>query len=297
MSVIEKPPLWKVLYLTARPKTLGASIAPIVMGIAIGIKSGYFHLFTGICTLVGGVMIQVLANYANDYFDYLKGADKGERLGPIRASTAGWLKPREMKLLLGIITALCMMVGLYLVWRGGLPILIVGVVSIVLAYAYTSGPCPLAYIGLGDVFVLIFFGPVAVAGTYYLQALKWDVVPVVVGFAPGALSVAILTVNNYRDIELDKKSGKKTLAVRFGERFAVGEYTFSIITGVVVIPLIVSVLFEKYSILGICILAIPGIWLVRSFLTLKGSELNTLLANTTKFLLAYGVLFSILWQI
>ncbi len=297
MSGLEKPPLWKVLYLTARPKTLGASIAPIIMGMAMGVREGYFHLLTAVCTLVGGVMIQILVNYANDYFDYLKGADFGMRLGPIRATTAGWLKPQEMKLALGVITILCIVPGLYLVWRGGIPILVIGIVSILLAYAYTAGPYPLAYIGLGDIFVLIFFGPVAVAGTYYLQSLKWDIVPMIVGLAPGLLSVAILTVNNYRDVENDRRNGKRTLAVRFGERFAVGEYIFSIFTAVIVIPLILSFLLKEYYILGLWVLIVPAVWLIRLFLSLSGSELNRLLANTTKFLLVYGVLFSILWQI
>ncbi|MCX8064238.1 MAG: 1,4-dihydroxy-2-naphthoate polyprenyltransferase [Candidatus Hydrogenedentes bacterium] len=294
---MEKPPLWKILYLTARPKTLGASISPVIIGTGIAIKDGGFHLLSAVCALVGGVMIQILVNYANDYFDYLKGADSEGRLGPIRSTTAGWLTPNQMRFLIGIITILCIIPGFYLVWRGGIPILIIGVVSIFLAYAYTAGPFPLAYFGLGDIFVLIFFGPIAVAGTYYVQALKWDISPIIAGLSPGLLSVAILTVNNYRDIESDCKTGKRTLAVRFGKNFAFAEYTISILVPIILVPLVLSIFVKKnFYILALAVLLFPGALLIKSMFRLKGSELNQLLGYTTKFLLLYGVLFSVLWQ-
>lgn len=295
---VEKPPLWRVLYLTARPKTLGASISPVIIGVGMAVNEGKFHIPSAICALLGGMMIQILVNYANDYFDYIKGADIEGRLGPVRATTAGWLTPNQMRLLLGIITLLCILPGIYLVIRGGLPILVIGVISILLAYAYTAGPFPLAYLGLGDIFVLIFFGPVPVAGTYYLQTLKWDIAPVIAGLAPGLISVAILTVNNYRDIASDSRSGKRTLAVRFGKNFALWEYSLSILFAVILIPLILSIFFKKsFCLLILTLLFFPGAWLIRSILRLKGSELNKLLGYTTKFLILYSLLFSILWQI
>lgn len=292
----EKPSILKVLFLTARPKTLGASIAPVIMGISLAIHDNGFHTLSALCALIGAVLIQILTNYANDYFDYKKGADSVNRVGPTRATSAGWLTPKQMKSALAILVFLSLIPGSYLIYRGGLPILAIGVVSLILSFAYTAGPVPLAYVGLGDIFVLLFFGPVAVMGTYYVQTLTITLPGFLAGLSAGCFSVAILTVNNYRDIENDRITGKKTLAVRFGKKFAQMEYAFTLFISIILIPLVL-LLIEKgqKDLLIIFILFIPAIFLIRSIYRYKGQELNLLLANTTKLLLIYSFLFSILW--
>ncbi len=293
---LQNPPLLKILFLTARPKTLGASIAPVLMGTALAIRSGEFHFLSAISALIGAMFIQILTNYANDYFDFFKGADKENRLGPVRATSAGWLTPKQMRICLIVLVILSLIPGAYLIYRGGIPILIIGVVSLVLAFAYTAGPLPLAYLGLGDIFVLIFFGPVAVLGTYYVQSLQVSLEGLLAGISAGCFSVAILTVNNYRDIDNDRNAGKRTLAVRFGKRFAEVEYGFALLVSVLVIPLLLTIVKNgQKDMLFLIIFILPALYLVRAMVRLKGSELNLLLANTTKLLLAYSIVFSILW--
>ncbi len=293
---LQNPPLLKILFLTARPKTLGASIAPVLMGTALAIRSGEFHFLSAISALIGAMFIQILTNYANDYFDFFKGADKENRLGPVRATSAGWLTPKQMRICLIVLVILSLIPGAYLIYRGGIPILIIGVVSLVLAFAYTAGPLPLAYLGLGDIFVLIFFGPVAVLGTYYVQSLQVSLEGLLAGISAGCFSVAILTVNNYRDIDNDRNAGKRTLAVRFGKRFAEVEYGFALLVSVLVIPLLLTIVKNgQKDMLFLIIFILPALYLVRAMVRLKRSELNLLLANTTKLLLAYSIVFSILW--
>ncbi|MCA1901468.1 MAG: 1,4-dihydroxy-2-naphthoate polyprenyltransferase [Candidatus Hydrogenedens sp.] len=296
MTSTKPPSILKILFLTARPKTLGASIAPVIMGTAIAVRDGHFHAISAICSLLGAVLIQILSNYANDYFDFVKGADRENRVGPIRATSAGWLTPKQMQLALAILVITSLLPGGYLIYRGGLPILTIGAVSLILAFAYTAGPIPLAYLGLGDLFVFVFFGPVAVMGTYYVQSFQVSLHGLLVGFSAGCLSIAILTVNNYRDVENDAVVGKRTLAVRLGKKFAQIEYITMLLMSVVVIPLILA--FNKggqKDVLLLIVLIIPSLFLIRAMFRLKGSELNLLLANTAKLLLLYSILFSILW--
>lgn len=293
-----KPPILKILFLTARPKTLGASIAPVVMGTAIAIHDGKFHAISAVCAILGAVLIQILSNYANDYFDFLKGADRENRVGPTRATSAGWLTPKQMQLALTILVLTSLLPGGYLIYRGGFPILIIGAVSLILAFAYTAGPMPLGYLGLGDLFVFIFFGPVAVMGTEYVQSFQVSLHGLLAGISAGCFSVAILTVNNYRDVENDAIVGKRTLAVRFGKRFAQIEYITMLFVSVVIIPLLLA--FGKdgqMDMLLLIVIIIPSFLLIRSIIRLKGSELNLLLANTAKLLLAYSILFSVLWNL
>ncbi|MGC8738945.1 MAG: 1,4-dihydroxy-2-naphthoate polyprenyltransferase [Candidatus Hydrogenedens sp.] len=295
---VEKPSILKILFLTARPKTLGASIAPVIMGTAIAVRDGNLHMISAMCALLGAVLIQILSNYANDYFDFLKGADRENRIGPLRATSSGWLTPRQMQLALVVLVLASLLPGGYLIYRGGVPIVIIGVVSLILAFAYTAGPIPLAYLGLGDLFVFIFFGPVAVMGTEYVQSFQISSHGLLAGISAGCFSVAILTVNNYRDVENDAVVGKRTLAVRFGKEFAIVEYITMLFASVVLIPLILA--FSKggqKDILLLIVLIIPSILLIRSMVQLKGGELNLLLANTAKLLLVYSFLFSISWII
>lgn len=257
---------------------------------------GLFHWPSALAALLCSVLIQIGTNFANDYFDFVHGADTTERLGPTRATQAGLVKPETMKKAFIAIFALAFIIGLYLIWRGGWPILMIGLLSILFGILYTGGPYPLGYNGLGDIFVLIFFGPVAVGGTYYVQALQINYIVLLAGLAPGLISVALLTVNNLRDINTDRKSGKRTLAVRFGASFARIEYLLSIVAACL-LPLALSFLNggNYYSIItiGVLLFAIPAIRTV--FLESGSPVLNEVLARTGKMLLIYSIVFSIGW--
>ena len=209
-----------VWIMASRPKTLWAAIAPVIIGTAMAYGEQQGHLLSAILATLAAVFIQIGTNFANDYFDYFKGADEEDRLGPTRVTQAGLVKPETMKRATILVFSLAVLAGSYLMWRGGWPIITIGVLSILFGILYTAGPYPLGYNGLGDIFVLIFFGVVAVGGTYYVQTLEIDYLVILAGLSPGLFSMAILTVNNLRDVKSDFKAGKLTLAVRFGENFA-----------------------------------------------------------------------------
>lgn len=279
----------------ARPRTLWAAVAPVVIGTAMAYGDGGFHWPSALTALVCAVLIQIATNFANDLFDFEKGADTELRQGPLRVTQAGWVGPETMKRATLLVLALTLLGGVYLIWRGGWPIAVIGAASIAAGILYTGGPYPLGYAGLGDVLVLVFFGPVAVAGTYYVQALHVDAAVFIAGFAPGLLSVAILTVNNLRDMEEDSRTGKKTLAVRFGRGFARGEYILSVGAACLLPLLLYSSSGQRaYSVVAAAVLlaAIPAF---RTVLSVSGPRLNPLLAYTAKLLLLYSALFSAGW--
>ncbi len=286
----------KIWILAARPKTLWAAVAPVLIGTAMAFADGKAHWLSAILAGVGAVLIQIGTNFANDYFDYKHGADEGERLGPTRATQAGLVTPAEMKRAFILTFALAVLAGLYLIYRGGWPILAIGIFSIIFGILYTGGPFPLGYYGLGDLFVLIFFGLVAVGGTYYVQALSINRLVILAGLAPGLFSTAILTVNNLRDIHTDRLAGKKTLAVRFGETFARMEYLFSVLfAGIIPIILFFLSAGHRYVLAAtlILLMAIPSL---KTVLTeTPGKIFNQTLAETGKLLFYYSVLFSIGW--
>src|SRR5690606_23925593 len=174
--------------------------------------------------LICALLIQIGTNFANDVFDYQKGTDTQERTGPLRVTQAGLLTPRQVFRGMCLVFGLAFLIGLYLIAVGGWPILVIGLLSILSGIAYTGGPYPLGYHGLGDLFVFIFFGPVAVCGTYYVQALEWSWLALISSVPVGLLSVAILIVNNYRDRHTDVKAGKRTLAVRLGGKLTRWQY-------------------------------------------------------------------------
>ncbi len=210
--------------LAARPRTLAAAAAPVVAGSGIAVAGGVFVRGPALGALAGGLLIQVAANLGNDYYDFVKGGDTEERIGPVRATQAGLLAPESVRRGMIAAMATATAVGVYLAAVAGWPVVVVGAVSLACAVAYTGGPYPLAYHGLGDVFVFVFFGPVAVAGTYYVQGLSVSAEALWAGVGLGAFSTAILVANNLRDRETDAAVGKRTLAVRWGDGGAAAEY-------------------------------------------------------------------------
>ncbi|MFH2047851.1 MAG: 1,4-dihydroxy-2-naphthoate polyprenyltransferase [bacterium] len=285
----------KTWVIASRPKTLPAAMAPVLIGTAIAYESGGFHLLSCLAAVIGALLIQVGTNFANDYYDYKKGADEGERLGPTRVTQSRMVTPSTMKKATYYMFSLALVSGVYLVLRGGWPIVIIGLSSILFGVLYTGGPYPLGYNGLADIFVLIFFGPVAVGGTYYVQTLDINYIILLAGLSPGFFSVAILTVNNLRDIDNDKRVGKKTLAVRFGASYARMQYSVAVIIGILIPLLIVLFISDKYVSLISLLTLIVAVPLIKKVYTVIGRELNNVLASTGQLLLLYSILFSIGW--
>ncbi len=202
--------------LAIRPRTLPAALAPVLVGAAMAGARGLFDPLPALAALGAALLIQMATNLANDYFDFLKGGDTEARVGPTRVVQAGLLSPEAVWRATVITLAAALLLGVYLVVEGGIPILIIGVLSLACAVAYTGGPFPLAYRGLGDLFAFAFFGPVAVAGTVWVQSRTFHPEFVLAGVGVGALVTAILVVNNLRDRDTDALAGKRTTAVRFG---------------------------------------------------------------------------------
>jgi 1,4-dihydroxy-2-naphthoate octaprenyltransferase len=223
--------------MAARPKTLPAALAPVVVGTGLAAHDGVLRVLPAAAALVGALLIQIATNLANDYYDFVRGGDTEERIGPVRVTQAGILAPGEVKAGMVLVLVAALLVGVYLVWVGGWPVVVIGLTSLACAVLYTGGPYPLAYHGLGDLFVFVFFGLVAVSGTYYVQGLSWPADALLAGAALGALSTAILVVNNLRDIETDARTGKRTLAVRLGRRGTRVEYVV-MLTLAAVVPML-----------------------------------------------------------
>lgn len=275
-----------------RPKTLPAAAAPVAVGTALAAGHGGLHWPAALAALLGALCIQIGTNYANDYFDFKKGADTEERVGPRRATQAGLVTPRAMKVAFLLAFLAATLVGAYLMYRGGWPIIAIGVASVASGILYTGGPYPLGYNGLGDLFVWIFFGPVAVGGTAYVQTLAWRTEDLVVGGAFGLVSTAILVVNNLRDAETDAPVGKRTLAVRLGKRAVRVEYALCLGLAIA-LPLVYSP--ERpwlWLLLGLVPFAIA---LTRQVVRREGAALNPMLGATGKFLLLFAAVFCLGW--
>ncbi|MBD3224692.1 MAG: 1,4-dihydroxy-2-naphthoate polyprenyltransferase [Caldithrix sp.] len=286
----------KIWLLAARPKTLWAGVGPVLIGTALAYSDGLMHWPSAVVALFASITIQIATNFANDYFDFVHGADTVDRTGPTRVTQAKLISANEMKWAFIIMFTISFMSGLFLVYRGGWPILIIGVLSIIFGILYTGGPFPLGYLGLGDILVTIFFGPVAVGGTYYAQALQFNWIVFLAGLSPGLISTSILVANNLRDIATDLKAGKRTLAVRFGETFSRIQYTIMIISAALIpVGLFIFTRKHPYSLAAVLILAfsIPTIKII--FKERDGATLNQALADTGKILLIYSIIFSAGW--
>ncbi|GAB4398573.1 MAG: 1,4-dihydroxy-2-naphthoate polyprenyltransferase [Anaerolineales bacterium] len=283
----------QIWLMAARPKTLPAAAAPVIVGTATAFFEGGFHFPSALAALLGALLLQIGANIANDLFDFKKGADTHARLGPTRVTQAGLLTPQQVARGMWFTFALATLVGVYLVWRGGLPIVIIGITAIVSALAYTGGPYPLGYNGLGDVFVFVYFGLAAVGGTHYVQTGSLSPLAVWAAVAPGLLIVGILVVNNLRDIETDRVAGKRTLAVRFGVRGAIVEYAL-LMAGAYLTPLAMLMFGQGSAWMLLCWLSAPLAYrLTVQTRTLQGRALNAVLAGTGQLALLYGILFGL----
>ena len=212
--------------LASRPKTLFAAVAPVLLGSALAFSQSKGNLPAALAALFGAICIQIATNLANDYWDAKKGADTADRLGPVRVTASGLLKPRTVFLGMVFFFLLATAAGVFLTLRAGWPVVAIGVASILFGILYTAGPFSLAYLGLGEVFTFLFFGLVATAGTYFVQALSYSPDAVLLGVMPGCYSVVLIALNNLRDRATDQRVNKKTLAVRFGEKFARIEILF-----------------------------------------------------------------------
>ena len=276
-----------------RIKTLPAAISPVLVGTALAFKmSNNFNLVTFLSILSASILIQIGTNLSNDLSDFLKGADTKDRLGPIRVAQSGLLTTDKLKLGIIISFSLAILFGFYLVTIGGYIIILIGLLSIISGILYTSGPYPLGYNGLGDIFVFIFFGIIAVMGTYYLQTLTINVESLICGIIMGSLSTAILVVNNIRDVITDADSGKNTLAVKLGLTFSKIEFLI-----MVFLPYILSLyLYLLINDMGIFLsfFTLPiSFNLIYQIFNKVGDQLNGVLVKTARLLFIYSLLLTI----
>lgn len=282
---------WNAWGVAIRPRTLPAAASGVIVGSALAWQDGFFRLDATLVCLLTALLLQIGSNLANDVFDFERGADTEERLGPTRVTQAGMLTPRQVKLGMALVFGIAALLGLYLAWLGGWPILLVGMAAILSAIAYTGGPFPLGYYGLGDLFVFLFFGLAAVAGTYYVQAGFVSMAAWWMAIPPGLIITAILVVNNLRDLENDRKAGKRTLAVRLGERGARIQYVICVLGAYLVLLLTVLLgLLPPLALLAWASLPL-ALRAARVVLTRSGRPLNAALAGTGQTALAFSLLF------
>lgn len=279
--------------LAARPKTLTGAITPVIIGIALAHMDNKFSWIPAAVCILFACLMQIAANFINDLFDFLKGTDREDRLGPERACAQGWISAQAMKTGIAITVALACLVGSLLLFYAGWQLIIVGVLCVVFAFLYTTGPYPLSYNGWGDLLVIVFFGFVPVGGTYYVQALTWTMDVTIASLVCGLIVDTLLVVNNYRDRDADLRSGKRTVVVRFGEPF--GRYLY------LMLGLVASWLCLWFAIDGHIYAAIlPQLYLIAHLRTWErmvkihsGKKLNSILGETSRNMLLFGLLSSI----
>jgi 1,4-dihydroxy-2-naphthoate octaprenyltransferase len=285
------PNPFQTWWLAIRPRTLPAAAAGVVTGSALALYDRTFHPAPALAALLVALLLQIGSNLANDVFDYERGADSARKHGPLRVTQSGLLTPGQVKAGMWSVFALAGLLGLYLAFEAGWVVILVGLAAILSAIAYTGGPFPLGYYGLGDLFVFLFFGLASVAGTYFVQAGNvspaawWMSLPI------GLIIVGILVVNNLRDIETDRQAGKHTLAVMLGGRFAKSEYLFCLLAAFLCLPLFCLFRVLPWGSL-LTWATLPFAWrLTRVVFTQQGMKLNAALAGTGQLALAFSVLF------
>jgi len=279
--------------LAARPKTLTASATPVIVACALAYHDKSFQWIPALICLFFAIIAQIIANFANDYFDYKKGIDNSERLGPKRAVAEGWIAPEIMLRVTVALLVLDLALGLLLLQYGGWILIFVGLLIAIFAFAYSGGPFPLAYNGLGDICVLIFFGIIPVGFTYYVQTLQWNIPVTVCGISSGLVIINILVANNYRDRFSDSKSGKKTSIVLFGEKF--GSW-FYLLNGIIAVACCQYFWIEKTAWASL----LPIVYLIFHIMAWKemitiyqGKALIGTLEKTARNALLFGGLLSI----
>src|SRR5699024_6947316 len=290
MSKKSTPGIWID---AARPQTLAAAFIPVVVAAAIAVRHQVFDWLISLVALLCAFLIQIGTNFANDYFDFQKGADTDERIGFERATAKGLIPARHMRNASIITMGMAFILGLYLVWHAGWVIFWVGVASLVCGVLYTGGPFPLGYNGLGDLFVFIFFGIIAVMGTYYFNAMEWNVDSFWASLAVGALATNILVVNNLRDITQDRIAGKNTLGVIFGEGVLKWEYLLMLLLALAIPPHFYFQLdYGKSIFLSYLTIPMAGMLIYRFWMEEDKRKLNKSLEHTAQYMVAFGVLFS-----
>ena len=288
-----KPSKLQSWILASRPRTLPAAVVPVMVGSALAIYQGIFFPVYSVIALLCSVLIQIGTNFTNDLYDHLKGTDTKERKGPLRVLAFGLISIKEMEWGIFLVFLIAFLLGLYLVYEVGIIVLWIGIFSILAGLAYTAGPFPLAYNGLGDLFVFIFFGIVGTVGTYYIHTHSFTLLAFLISLPVGALITNILIVNNYRDIEEDKTAGKKTLAVLLGREFSRYEYIFFILVSFF-IPFLLHFKYDFSFWVFLPYLTLPiAISLVKMIYGLSGPALNKTLELSAKFSALFGFLLSI----
>ena len=284
---------FKIWMLAARPKTLPAAASSAILGIALAIHDGNFSLLPAIIALLISILLQVGANFSNDLFDYQKGADAKNRLGPIRVTQAGLLSTRQVTIGMIFIFSVSALLGLYLAIDAGWLVVLIGFLAILAALAYTGGPFPFGYHSMGDIFVLIFFGFAAVCGTYFVQAKNISVASIWGGLAMGLLITNILVVNNLRDIDSDRLVNKRTLAVSIGIKWTRVEYSMFVLFAYLV-PVFLTIYSKTYLFSLLTWFSVPfAIILIKEIFIVEGRPLNKTLAGTATLALIYSLLFSL----
>lgn len=268
------------------------------MGTVIAHTEGGIHWFAAIFALLGAIFIQIGTNLANDYFDFKKGADTDARVGPQRVTQAGLIAPETVRNAFLLCFSLAFILGIYLVYLGGWPIVIIGLLALMLGVLYTGGPFPLAYLGLAELPAFLFFGPIASTTTTYVQTGTWSIPSIIAGTSAGFFSLALLSINNLRDYKEDQSSGKKTLIARFGRKFGVIEYSFSVL-GATLLPLTFCFLAPGHSM--VVVTAFTSLMALHAIRITSGynhpKELLYVLKMTAKLQAIFTIMFIITWVI
>jgi 1,4-dihydroxy-2-naphthoate octaprenyltransferase len=293
-----RPSAGHAWWLAIRPKTLAVAMGPVAVGTATAASEGTARGGPALAALAGALLLQIGSNLANDVYDAEKGADGDDRLGPPRAVQQGWLTAPEVRRGMMAAFAAAAVVGLYLTSVAGWPVIAIGLLSVATAIAYTGGPWPLGYHGLGDLAVFVFFGIVAVCGTHYVQALSISATPLLAALPVGALATAVLVVNNLRDVDSDGLAGKRTLAVRLGPEGARREFVLLVCSAyLVVIATWATGRHSAWVLLPLTSAPLAAPLVLRVVAGARGIELNDTLAQTARLGLVFSLLFAAGWAL
>ena len=289
MSFLEK------VSIAIRPKTLAASFSPVIIAYGLYLEnsnSADLKVLLLINILLAATLIQIISNLANDLYDFKKGADNSERLGPKRLLASNLASESQVKLALLILVGVTLLSGLPLVIEGGLPILLIGIASIIFAFLYTAGPYPLAYLGLGELFVFIFFGPLALSGTYFLLSNEWTGKGLLISIIPGLFSAAVLLSNNIRDIEGDRLANKRTLSVKMGQSFSLHLHKILLFLPSLIL-ISYAITFNQYAVLTLLFYLVPAQRIInlQNSETSKGQKWNKTLAKIGSLNLIFSLAF------